>query len=139
MRPVQPLACLALVLGLSETLPLIGNRTAAQGSCQVPLTASRRMVAMDVESTTRSIAPAAESSGKEHRLQPALAARRFAHKVAALTTLYALNKALAAVVADAGIQAPSALIGELQLRALSSLFQVARLQLSEGPSVAFEM
>ena len=70
-------------------------------------------MAVDVESTARSSAPPAETSGKEHRLQPALAARRFAQKLAALTTLYALNKALAVAVADAGIHAPSALIGEL--------------------------
>ena len=96
------------------------HRRASQ-ACLVWLTASRRAVAVDVGNTTRSPAPAAEKSWKEHRLQPALAARRFAQKVAALTTLYALNRALAVAIADAGIQAPSALIGEPRHHALTSL------------------
>ncbi|KAK9821310.1 hypothetical protein WJX81_008067 [Elliptochloris bilobata] len=70
---------------------------------------------------------ATEASGKELRLQPALAARRFAQKAAALTTLYALNKALAVAVADAGLHAPSALIGMFGvIAALAALTRASR-------------
>ena len=111
--PRPPTLVPALVLGLFGALPLIYMASLHKEASLAPLTACRRAVAVDVESTARSSAPAAETSGKEHRLQPALAARRFAQKAAALTTLYALNKALAVAVADAGIHAPSALIGKL--------------------------
>ncbi len=50
-------------------------------------------------------------SPKGRRSQHAQAARHLAQKIAGLSTLYALNKALAIAVADAGIHAPSALIG----------------------------
>lgn len=143
MRRTQPCPCPALVLGPYKPLKACHLYTIApplKEACQAPFTACRRAVAVDVESTTRSSAPPAETSGKEHRLQPALAARRFAQKLAALTTLYALNKALAVAVADAGIHAPSALIGELlsSVHSMHRTLQVACLQVSKGPHVACE-
>lgn len=66
---------------------------------------------LDVAASLEAPPEAVPDSPKGRRSQHALAARHLAQKLAGLSTLYALNRALAVAVADAGIHAPSALIG----------------------------
>jgi len=70
-----------------------------------------RETSLDVLVSAESPLETRPGSPKGRRSQHAQAARHLAQKVAGLSTLYALNKALAIAVADAGIHAPSALIG----------------------------
>lgn len=87
----------------------------------VPISAARllcarrrgapRETSLDVLASAEAPLETLPGSPKGRRSQQAQAARHLAQKIAGLSTLYALNKALAVAVADAGIHAPSALIG----------------------------